>query len=259
MSASNATRARSPTSSMSAAGRAGVAAAVADLVDGRELGRAAAGLVDEAGVLRGRRRGSPRASSAGAGRPRRRRRRGRGSGATGRLRPARRRLSGDERGPTAAARRRSTAGLPYVGRLAREVVDDQRLGGLEDVLAEADQRDRRLGQSRQDLVRGTGSVAASRRRRRRCRATWASKISWILSPTSSYIACVSSCCGEALLDAVDDRQLGRALVGLGEQPAGLVEQPGVLERDAQAGREGRSAGGRRPRRRRSRRRGSGAR
>ncbi len=40
--------------------------------------------------------------------------------------------------------------------------------------------------------------------------------------------------GEALLDAVDDRQLGGALVGLGEQPLRLVEQPGVLERDTEA-------------------------
>ena len=64
--------------------------------------------------------------------------------------------------------------------------------------------------------------------------TWASKISWILSPTRSYIACMSSFCGEALLDAVDDRQLGRALVGLGQEPLGLVEQARVLERDAHA-------------------------
>ena len=39
---------------------------------------------------------------------------------------------------------------------------------------------------------------------------------------------------EALLDAVDDRQLGRALVRLGEEPLRLVEQPGVLEGHAQA-------------------------
>ena len=41
-------------------------------------------------------------------------------------------------------------------------------------------------------------------------------------------------CGEALLDAVDDRQLGGALVGLGQQALRLVEQPRVLEGDAQA-------------------------
>ena len=40
--------------------------------------------------------------------------------------------------------------------------------------------------------------------------------------------------GEALLDAVDDRQLGGALVGLGQQSLRLVEQPRVLEGDAQA-------------------------
>jgi hypothetical protein len=40
--------------------------------------------------------------------------------------------------------------------------------------------------------------------------------------------------GEALLDAVDDRQLGSPLVRLAEQPLRLVEQPGVLEGDAHA-------------------------
>ena len=40
--------------------------------------------------------------------------------------------------------------------------------------------------------------------------------------------------GQALLDAVDDRQLGGALVGLGQEALGLVEQAGVLERDAHA-------------------------
>ena len=39
---------------------------------------------------------------------------------------------------------------------------------------------------------------------------------------------------QALLDAVDDRQLGGPLVGLGQQALRLVEQAGVLERDAQA-------------------------
>ena len=40
--------------------------------------------------------------------------------------------------------------------------------------------------------------------------------------------------GKALLDAVDDGQLGGALVGLREQPARLVEQGRVLERDGHA-------------------------
>ena len=42
---------------------------------------------------------------------------------------------------------------------------------------------------------------------------------------------------QALLDARDDRELRRALVGALEQPLRLVEQAGVLERDAQAGGE----------------------
>ena len=50
---------------------------------------------------------------------------------------------------------------------------------------------------------------------------------------------MSSLRGEALLDAVDDRQLGRALVGLGEQPLGLVEQPRVLQGHGQTRRESR--------------------
>ena len=44
---------------------------------------------------------------------------------------------------------------------------------------------------------------------------------------------------ESLLDAVDDRQLGGALVRLGEQSLRLAEQAGVVERDAHARREGR--------------------
>ena len=39
---------------------------------------------------------------------------------------------------------------------------------------------------------------------------------------------------DALLDAVDDRQLGVALLGLLEQPLRLVEQARVLQRDAHA-------------------------
>src|SRR3990172_6592351 len=39
---------------------------------------------------------------------------------------------------------------------------------------------------------------------------------------------------QALLDAVDDGQLGSALVGLGQQALRLVEEAGVLERDAHA-------------------------
>ena len=56
----------------------------------------------------------------------------------------------------------------------------------------------------------------------------------ILSPTRSYIACMSSSGREALLDAGDDRQLGGPLVGLGQQTLRLIEQAGVLEGDAQA-------------------------
>ena len=44
--------------------------------------------------------------------------------------------------------------------------------------------------------------------------------------------------GHALLDAVDDRQLGRALLGLLQQPLRLVEQAGVFERHAHGGDDG---------------------
>ena len=40
--------------------------------------------------------------------------------------------------------------------------------------------------------------------------------------------------GHAFLDAVDDRQLGRALLGLLQQALRLVEEAGVLQRDAHA-------------------------
>ena len=40
---------------------------------------------------------------------------------------------------------------------------------------------------------------------------------------------------QALLDAVDELQLGRPLLGLLEQPLGLVEQAGVLEGRSQGG------------------------
>ncbi len=39
---------------------------------------------------------------------------------------------------------------------------------------------------------------------------------------------------QALLDAVDDRQFGIALLGLLEQALGLIEQTGILERHAHA-------------------------
>ena len=54
------------------------------------------------------------------------------------------------------------------------------------------------------------------------------------SPTSSMIAAKSSCLASAFADVVDDRQLGVALVRLGQQPLRLVEQPGALEGDGHA-------------------------
>src|SRR4029079_6548946 len=44
---------------------------------------------------------------------------------------------------------------------------------------------------------------------------------------------------EAFLDRVDDRELLRPFIGLGEESLRLVEQAGVLERDARARGDGR--------------------
>ena len=60
------------------------------------------------------------------------------------------------------------------------------------------------------------------------------KTSRSLSPTRSMIAWNVELAGHALLDAVDQRQLRRALLGFLQQPLRLVEQARVLERDAHA-------------------------
>ena len=64
--------------------------------------------------------------------------------------------------------------------------------------------------------------------------TWASKISGDLVAHEVVHRLHVELGGEALLDAVDDRQLGGALVGLRQQALRLVEQPRVLEGDAHA-------------------------
>ena len=50
---------------------------------------------------------------------------------------------------------------------------------------------------------------------------------------------MSSFADEALLDAVDDRELGGALLRLAEEDVRLLEEPGVLEGDAHARGDGR--------------------
>ena len=59
-----------------------------------------------------------------------------------------------------------------------------------------------------------------------------------LSPTRSTMAWKFELRGDALLDAVDHRQLGVALLGFLEQPLRLVEEARVLERHAHAGGDG---------------------
>ena len=63
---------------------------------------------------------------------------------------------------------------------------------------------------------------------------WAPKIVLNVSPTNSMIACEVELLGQGVADVVDDRELGIALVGLGQQALRLVEQARVLERDGHA-------------------------
>ena len=60
------------------------------------------------------------------------------------------------------------------------------------------------------------------------------KISRILSPTSVVDALHVELGRERRLHAVDDRELGGALLGLLEQALRLVEEARVLQRDAHA-------------------------
>ena len=61
------------------------------------------------------------------------------------------------------------------------------------------------------------------------------KISRILSPTAIVDALDVELGGERLLHAVDDRELGGALLALLEQALRLVEEARVLQRHAHAG------------------------
>ena len=63
--------------------------------------------------------------------------------------------------------------------------------------------------------------------------TWVSKTSWPVADELVHGLHVELR-GQALLYAVDDGQLCRAFVRLGQQALRLVEQPCVLEGDAHA-------------------------
>ena len=59
----------------------------------------------------------------------------------------------------------------------------------------------------------------------------------IFVPTSSITDCELELRGQALLDAVDDRELGGALLGLLQEPLGLVDEARALQRHAHARRD----------------------
>ena len=61
--------------------------------------------------------------------------------------------------------------------------------------------------------------------------TCASKISWIRSPTRSYIACISKPLGETSLDVVHQRELGAALSSLAQQAGAFERGRDVLSDD----------------------------
>ena len=157
MSASNASRARSPTSSIRVATSSWLAARRPDLVDRRELGRTLARLLDEAGVLEG----DAEAGREGREQPdvvrRRTRPGGRGSGATARPRRRSPTMSGTKSADSGGSPT-ITGGLPYSGAWRAEVC---RRGGVAAVsktcLRNPIERDRRLGQSRAALDACTGS------------------------------------------------------------------------------------------------------
>ena len=126
-------------------------------------------------------------------------------------------VADDERHEDARLRRlrpTSTNGCPCSRRDPLDVlVDDDRLARLEDVLAGSPMTS--IGSSGKRTPRSivygkwirpddASTIPMS--------TTWASKISWIRSPTRSYIACMSSVLGEASLDVVDRARARRCAV-----------------------------------------------
>ena len=124
--------------------------------------------------------------------------------------------------------------IAVLGGLRLEVLDDDRLAGLVDVPPEADQRDGDLGDvdAPLDPVREAddlsfrvvdGDVDDLR----------VEDVADLVADQLVHAAHLELL-GQSLLDAVDDRELGSALVGLGEQALRLVEQSSVLECHAEA-------------------------
>ena len=119
------------------------------------------------------------------------------------------------------------------------LVDHQRLPRLQHVLAEADQRHRLdcSNRSPRSITYGKRRSPVPRRSIEML-TTCASNTSWILLPTSVVDRLRVELAGDGGLDAVDERELGVALPS-------LVDEPRVLERDAEAARERRQQARRR--------------
>ena len=120
-------------------------------------------------------------------------------------------------------------------RLRLEILDDDRLACLVDVPPEADQRDGDL----RDIDAALDAVGEADHLRLRVVDCDVDDLgvedvpdlvaNERVHPTHLQLL------GQALLDAVDDREFGGTLVGLGEEALRLVEQAGVLGGDAEAG------------------------
>ena len=143
-------------------------------------------------------------------------------------------LSSTRRGTNTSERDGSplmATGLPYrsAGGV-RIVVDEQRLAGLEDVPAEPHERDRLVGEA-DPAFDGVGEVEllVGRVVEAHVDDLGVEQLADLLPHQLDHRLHLELL-GEALLDAVDDGQLRRAL-------AGLVDQADVLQGDAEAGRD----------------------
>ena len=216
--------------------------ALLDAVDHRQLGVALLGLlqqplrlVEQARVLSA----TPMlAATVSAGARRRRRRRSRARGSRTAIAPS-------TRSPPRSARQHATAPGRCPARGSADApalvdrVDDHAAGCVLDDTGAAlpgSSRSVAIAQAHAVLEHVERLLQRARPRRRTsgCRCRRCANTSRSLSPTRSTIAWKSSWPRHALLDAVDHRQLGVALLGFLQQALGLVEQPRVLQRHAHA-------------------------
>ena len=147
----------------------------------------------------------------------------------------RRLAADDQRDPERRERRLALEHQPSSdgGRASRHVlVDEEGLPGVHDVPAEAVGADRRVGEpdAALDRVREVDEAVVLVEDP----DVEDLRVEQVAKPIPDELVhrVDLDLCREALLDLVDDRELRRALVGLGQQPLRLGEQPGVLEGDA---------------------------